>query len=85
MGAVQRGDEKEVSTSLNLPAPRIWKTADLSNFLRVHKSWIYKRTGKCNDPIPHIPGIGVLRFDTWNVEFQDWMARHLGCVEKADE
>ena len=62
-----------------LPAPRIWTADDLSHFLRVSRSWIYKRTGtKAEDPIPRIPGIGRLAFDTHNDGFQSWIARHLG-------
>jgi hypothetical protein len=68
---------------LDLPAPRIWKLEDLMGFLRVSKPWVYKHTTpRCEDPIPRIPGIGRLRFDTWNPQFQDWMARHLGHEEK---
>lgn len=66
-------------TQMELPAPRIWKPADLMNFLHVSKSWVYKRTdSRATDPIPRIQGIGLLRFDTHNAAFQDWMARHLG-------
>jgi hypothetical protein len=68
---------------LDLPAPRIWKLDDLTGFLRVSKSWVYKRTEpRCEDPIPRIAGCGRLRFDTWNPEFQSWMARHLGREEQ---
>ena len=64
---------------IDLPAPRIWKLEDLMRFLRVSKSWVYKRTkAKSDDPIPRIQGMGCIRFDTRNPEFQSWMARHLG-------
>jgi hypothetical protein len=67
---------------LNLPAPRIWAPQDLADFLRVSLSWIYKRTSDhAEDPIPKIPGIGRLKFDTENPKFQYWMRRQLGYID----
>ncbi len=67
---------------LNLPAPRIWSQKQLADFLGVSLSWIYKRTSpNAEDPIPRIPGIGRLKFDTENPRFQDWMRRQLGYVD----
>jgi hypothetical protein len=68
--------------SLNLPAPRIWNQKHLAEFLDVSVSWVYKRTlSNAEDPIPRIPGIGRLKFDTENPRFQDWMRRQLGYVD----
>jgi hypothetical protein len=68
--------------ALNLPEPRIWAPKHLADFLGVSVSWVYKRTQEDAEVgIPHIPGVGRLRFDTWHPEFQDWMRRQLGYVD----
>jgi hypothetical protein len=68
--------------ALNLPAPRIWDKNKLAEFLGVSVSWIHKRTmANAEDPIPKIPGIGRLKFDTANPKFEDWMRRQLGLVD----
>jgi hypothetical protein len=67
---------------LNLPEPRIWTPHHLAEFLGVSTSWVLKRTqAKAEDPIPRVPGVGRLRFDTANPKFEDWMRRHLGYVD----
>ena len=73
---------KGAKPALNLPDPRVWKPQDLSAFLGVSVHWVYKRCErKADDPIPRIPGIGRLRFDTHHPDFQDWMRRQLGYVD----
>jgi predicted DNA-binding transcriptional regulator AlpA len=55
------------SLYLNLPSPRIWTPQHLAEFLGMSKHWVYKRTQEdAEDPIPRVPGIGRLRFDTWH-------------------
>jgi hypothetical protein len=72
----------QTKLSLNLPPPRVWTPQHLAEFLGVSKSWVSKRTqAKAEDPIPRVPGIGRLRFDTENPRFQDWMRRQLGYVD----
>jgi hypothetical protein len=67
---------------LDLPEPRIWEPKDLAQFLAVSVHWVYKRTERnAKDPIPRIPGVGRLRFDTYSVPFQQWLLRHLGYVD----
>ena len=67
---------------VGLPPPRVWKPKDLADFLGVSISWVYKRTeAKADDPIPRIPGVGQLRFDTHSPAFQAWIERQLGCVD----
>lgn len=69
----------ESPASLNLPAPRIWKPKHLAEFLGVSIHWVYKRTESgAMDPIPRIPGVGRLSFDTHSPVFQRWMRRQLG-------
>jgi hypothetical protein len=71
--------------ALNLPVPRIWTPQHLADFLGVSKSWVMKRTqAKAEDPIPRVPGVGRLRFDTENPRFQAWLARQLGYVDVED-
>jgi hypothetical protein len=68
--------------NLNLPGPRIWKPKHLADFLGVSIHWVYKRTeAAADDPIPRIPGVGRLSFDTRSPAFQDWIGRQLGCVD----
>jgi hypothetical protein len=70
---------EETASVLNLPAPRIWKPKHLAEFLGVSIHWIYKRTEtSAEDPIPRIPGVGRLSFDTHSPAFQRWMGRQLG-------
>lgn len=71
--------------ALDLPGPRIWTPEDLSAFLRVGKSWVYKRTqASAEDPPPRCPGIGPLRFDTHDPRFQAWLARQLGYIDGSE-
>jgi hypothetical protein len=71
---------------LNLPEPRIWKAKHLAEFMGVSISWVYKRTeAGAEDPIPRIPGVGRLSFDTHSTAFQDWIARQLGYVDRCEE
>ena len=78
-------NQASAKTLLNLPAPRIWDGKRLAEFLGVSLSWVYKRTGEdAEDPIPRIPGIGRLKFDTENPKFQNWMRRQLGYVDIED-
>lgn len=75
-------------TPLNLPGPRIWLPEDLAKYLRVSVSWVSKRLEKkAKDPIPRIPGVSHVRFDSESPAFQDWMRRQLGIVdsEASDE
>lgn len=75
----------EPASTLNLPAPRIWKPKDLAEFLSVSLSWIYKRTEmSAEDPIPRVAGVGRLRFDTHSPRFQSWMRRQLGYVDTVE-
>jgi hypothetical protein len=68
--------------ALNLPGPRVWEPKHLAEFLGVSVSWVYKRTQKTAEaPIPRVPGVGQLRFDTASPLFQDWMCRQLGYVD----
>lgn len=70
---------------LELPPPRIWKPKQLADFLSVSPSWIYKRTeSTAANPIPRIPGVGRLRFDTHSESFRAWMSRQLG-VDNGDD
>ena len=72
----------QAKTSLDLPAPRVWGPKDLASFLSVSVSWIYKRTQEgAEDPIPRVPGVGRLRFDTASPRFQNWIGRQLGYVD----
>jgi hypothetical protein len=73
---------KRAHTMLNLPEPRIWKPKHLADFLGVSVHWVYKRTeAAAEDPIPRIPGVGRLSFDTHSAAFQKWIGRQLGCVD----
>ena len=72
-------------TILDLPGPRIWKPKHLADFLGVSVHWVYKRTEvAAEDPIPRIPGVGRLSFDTHSAAFQKWIGRQLGCVDIGD-
>jgi hypothetical protein len=76
-------DNQSVKTALNLPEPRIWSRKYLADFLGVSASWVYQRTMKnAEDPIPRIVGIGRLKFDTASPQFQDWMRRQLGYIDR---
>jgi hypothetical protein len=70
---------------LNLPEPRIWKPKHLADFLGLSVHWVYKRTeGNAEDPIPRIPGVGRLSFDTHSPSFQQWISRQLGYVDTGE-
>lgn len=83
---IKRDDLSDRAQSrLELPSPRIWKSAHLAKFLGVSVHWVYKRTeSSAEDPIPRVPGIGRLAFDTWHPAFQEWMRRQLGYVDTGD-
>ncbi len=67
--------------STGMIGPRIWKAKQLADFFGVSVHWVYKRTaGDAEDPIPRIPGVGRLCFDTQSPSFQAWMDRQLGYV-----
>jgi hypothetical protein len=71
-----------VKPALDLPGPRVWTPQNLADFLGVSVSWVHKRTMvKAEDPIPRIQGVGHLRFDTANLQFQEWMRKQLGHVD----
>jgi hypothetical protein len=77
--------DEHVTSLLDLPAPRVWKPKHLANFLGVSVYWVYKRTeAAAEDPIPRIPGVGRLSFDTHSPAFQAWMQRQLGYVDLDD-
>lgn len=79
------GQSASATTRLDLPGPRIWKPKHLAEFLGVSLSWIYKRTeAAADDPIPHAPGVGRLAFDTQHPDFQAWMRRQLGYVDRSE-
>lgn len=64
-------ESKQFSNTLGLPGPRVWEVKQLADFLHVQPSWVYNRTKeKAVNKIPHCPGVGRLRFDTWSPEFQ---------------
>ena len=56
---------------------KLWMPEDLSEFLSVPISWIYKRTRR-NGPesIPHIKLGKYLRFDPDSAAFQEWLSCH---------
>jgi hypothetical protein len=75
-------ERNQITFGLNLPEPRVWTPQHLAEFLGVSVSWVYKRTQeKAEDPIPRVPGVGVLRFDTQSLHFQNWMQRQLGYID----
>lgn len=86
MSASIAARERSVETgALDLPAPRIWKPKHLAEFLGLSIHWVYKRTEtSAGDPIPRIPGIGRLSFDTHSPAFQRWMRRQLGYVDTVE-
>jgi len=74
-----------VAPALDLPAPRVWKPRHLAEFLGVSVHLVYKRTERnAEDPIPRIPGVGRLSFDTHSPQFQQWIARQLGYVDRGE-
>lgn len=78
----KRENAARATPALDLPGPRVWRVDDLANFLRVSKSWIYQRTtASAEDPIPRIPGVGRLSFDTHDPRFVEWMRRQLGHID----
>jgi hypothetical protein len=67
--------------ALNLPGPRVWGPQHLADFLGLSVHWVYKRCEtKAENPIPRIPNVGRIRFDTENPKFRDWMRKQLGLV-----
>jgi len=71
--------------ALDLPPPRVWKPRHLAEFLGVSVHWVYKRTERnAEDPIPRIPGVGRLSFDTHSPAFRQWIARQLGYVDSGE-
>lgn len=79
-----KGEETRtpVQSKLDLPVPRVWKPKHLADFLGVSVHWVYKRTeAAAEDPIPRIPGVGRLSFDTHSPAFQAWMRRQLGYID----
>ena len=63
------------------PSP-IWSAQQLADYLGVKISWVYQRSGpKCTDKIPRCPGIGVLRFNTTNPAFLNWLERQVGEID----
>jgi hypothetical protein len=79
-------DKQTTRLELNLPEPRIWDAKRLAEFLGVSVHWVFKRTqSSAEDPIPRVPGIGRLKFDTENPRFQNWMRRQLGLVDLEGE
>ena len=78
---IQTNDASAHPKPLDLPAPRVWKPKHLADFLGVSVHWVYKRTqSNVEDPVPRIPGVGRLSFDTHSPAFQAWMRRQLGYV-----
>ena len=67
------GDRPDIRTGVEEPLsnPRLWDVAEVSAYLRVPKSAVYKMTARtATVPIPHIRLGGRLRFrrhdiDTW--------------------
>jgi hypothetical protein len=79
---VRMPGSQNAKPALNLPGPRIWIPQNLADFLGVSVSWVHKRTmANAEDPIPRIKGVGNLRFDTANAQFQEWIRRQLGGVD----
>ena len=79
---IKMPNSQATKPALNLPEPRVWTPQHLADFLGVSVSWVHKRTMvKAEDPIPRIKGVGHLRFDTANTQFQDWMRRQLGYID----
>jgi hypothetical protein len=61
---------------LDLPGPRIWTAKHLADFLSVSVHFVYKRCeSKCEDPIPRVKDMRLLRFDTHSPAFQAWLRR----------
>jgi hypothetical protein len=78
-------DGASAQQKLDLPGPRIWKPTHLAEFLGVSVHWVYKRTeASADDPIPRVPGVGRLAFDTQHPDFQAWMRRQLGYVDNGN-
>jgi hypothetical protein len=76
-------DNQNAGPALNLPEPRIWTRKHLADFLGVSTSWVYQRTMKnTENPIPRIVGVGRLKFDTASPQFQEWMRRQLGYIDR---
>ncbi|MEW6208720.1 MAG: hypothetical protein AB1631_10160 [Acidobacteriota bacterium] len=80
-----RRDVERAQPALDLPGPRVWKPRHLADFLGVSVHWVYKRTERgAEDPIPRIPGVGRLSFDTHSPLFQEWIGRQLGYIDRGD-
>jgi hypothetical protein len=79
---VRMPGSQNLKPAMDLPEPRVWTPKHLADFLGVSVSWVHKRTmANAEDPIPRIKGVGNLRFDTANAQFQSWMRRQLGDVD----
>ena len=65
---------REVAVS----APRRFFDVDgLADYLGIHRSWIYDRTGESSDDrIPHFKFGKYLRFDINSDEFRAWLNRN---------
>jgi hypothetical protein len=56
---------------------KLWGPEELSEYLGVPVSWVYKRCAKkAADRIPHIKLGKYLRFDPEADDFQGWLAAH---------
>jgi hypothetical protein len=76
-------DNHSAGPAPNLPEPRIWTRKHLMDFLGVSVSWVYKRTmANAEEPIPRVVGVGRLKFDTASPQFQGWMRRQLGYIDR---
>lgn len=79
---VRMPGSQSTKPALNLPGPRVWGPQHLAEFLGLSVHWVYKRCEtKAENPIPRIPNIGRLRFDTQSPLFQNWCWRQLGLVD----
>jgi hypothetical protein len=70
---------------IELPPPRMWHKQHLADFLDVSVSWVEKRLErKAENPIPRVPGMYQVRFDTQSPAFQSWMREFLGYVDEGE-
>lgn len=83
---VRFNEREQAKQKIILPGPRIWNPRNLAEFLGVSIHWVYKRCEKkAVDPVPRVPGVGRLRFDTDSLTFQSWLGRKLGCVDTGED
>ncbi len=60
----------------------IWTGEDLAAFVDHSIYWVYKQTQKGSaDPPPRCPGMKVLRFNTRDPRFREWLERRLGPID----